>query len=346
MTDAIQKQPMSFPADVFATLTPTPYLLAHLTPSNSKAPSLRANGRKPAEFRCPQVNTNSLTHCNGSAVVRLGDSAVVCGVRGEILLSKDVPNPPKVELLENAAMDGATTADVDDSDELASLNVLVPNIELATGCSAAHIPGNLPSSLAQTLSQRILSLLHSTRLVRASDLRILYRPPNEINDDSDEVPPLEVAAYWTLYIDILFISLDGNPFDAAWCALLAALESTVLPKAWWDADMNSILCSEEAHEAKKLGLRGFPVPTTFVLFEPSREKGVKETRNWLLADPDSFEEELCDESVTVVVDLSTGDARVKRIEKSGGGVTDVNLMKDCVEIATRRWAEWSGILQN
>ena len=336
--------PMSFPADVFAALTPVPYLLAHLTPSNTKVPSLRANGRRPNQYRTPNVNTSSLTHCNGSAVVRLGDTSVVCGVRGEILLSKDIPNPPKIELPEDETMSD-DDEDEEDAEELSSLNVLVPNIELATGCSPAHIPGNPPSSLAQSLSQRVLSLLQSTKLVRASDLRILHRPPKQEDDEPDIVPPLEVAAYWTLYIDILFISLDGNPFDAAWCALLAALENTRLPGALWDADAESILCSDKGEEARSLSLRGLPVPATFAVFEPGREKGVREERTWALVDPDTLEETLCGEAVTVVVDCTSGKTRVKRIEKAGGTVVDGKALQECVEITGKRWGEWSGLLQ-
>jgi len=345
MSETTSKTPMSFPAEVFAALTPVPYLLAHLTPSNANAPSLRANGRRPHQFRTPNVNTNSLTHCNGSAVVRIGDTSVVCGVRGEILLSKDIPNPPKVDLPEDESMDDETVEDENDAEELSSLNVLVPNIELATGCSPAHIPGNPPSTLAQSLSQRMLSLLHTTKLIRASDLRILYRPPKQEDDEPDVVPPLGIAAYWTLYIDVLFISLDGNPFDAAWCALLAALENTRLPKAWWDADAGSILCSDLAEDARSLSLRGLPVPTTFAAFEPGLEKGVKEARTWMLADPDTLEEDLCNESVTMVVDSSSGRTVVRRIEKAGGGVVGKETLSTCMETARMRWGEWSGILQ-
>jgi exosome complex component RRP43 len=242
-------------------------------------------------------------------------------------------------------MDDDDINESDDAEELSTLNVLVPNIELATGCSPTQIPGNPPSSLAQSLSQRILSLLHSTNLVRASDLRVLYKPPKEDDDEPDVTPAPEVAAYWTLYIDILFISLDGNAFDAAWCALLAALENTTLPKAWWDADMESVLCSDKVVEAKKLSLRSFPVPTTFAIFEPGREKGVKEERSFTLADPDTAEEDVCNEILTIVVDMSVGDTKVKRIEKSGGGVVGRELLAACVKTASGRWGEWSGILQ-
>jgi exosome complex component RRP43 len=338
-------QPLSFPPEIFAALTPTPFLLAHLTPSRPKGQPVRANGRTPSQFRSPVINTNSLTHCSGSAVVRLGDTAVVCGVRGEILLAKNVPNAPKVELPGDEMLD--EEAEEDDITEMASLNLLVPNIELATGCSPAHMPGNPPSTLAQSLSQRLLSLLHSTRLIRASDLRITYRPPSGPDDDDlDAPPPLEIAAYWTLYIDILIISLDGNPFDAAWGALLAALGNTRLPKAWWDADLEMILCSEQVKDGKKLQLRRCPVASSFVVFEPGREKGVKEERTWVLADPDTFEEGLCREAVTVVIDYDDGDAKVKRIEKSGGSIAGREVMREVVTLAQTRWAEWSGVLQD
>jgi exosome complex component RRP43 len=345
MTNTEPSQPLSFPPEIFAALTPVPFLLAHLTPSNPKAPSLRANGRGPNEFRTPAVNTNSLTHCSGSAVVRTGGTAVVCGVRGEILPAKDIPNAPKVELPGEEDIDDEDE-DEDDITELALLNLLVPNIELATGCSPAHLPGNPPSTLAQSLSQRLLSLLHSTRLVRASDLRILSRLPSRPDDDEpDAPPPIEIAAYWTLYIDILIVSLDGNPFDAAWGAVLAALGNTKLPKAWWDADLETILCSDQVKEGKTLALRGCPIAATFSVFEPGTEKGVDEERIWILADPDSFEEELCRESVTVVLDYEDGDVKAKRIEKSGGSIVGRDRMAGILKLAGPRWTAWENALQ-
>lgn len=276
----------------------------------------------------------------------------MCGIRGEILLASDIPNPHSTTINPE---DTAAANDEDDDDaeddtaELASLNLLVPNLELSTGCSPAFLPGNPPSTLAQTLSQRILSLLHETRLLRAKDLRILYEPPPTPDDQEvpDAPPQIEVKAHWTLYIDILFISLDGNPFDAAWGAVLAALRDTTLPKAWWDPDLETVLCSDAVAEAKELRLRGLPIPATFAVFNPEEGKASKRGggRAWVLADPDTLEEGLCREQVCCVVDGGSGkEGRIRKIEKSGGGVVTRELMREIADKAEERWREWYSAL--
>lgn len=156
--------PMSFSPPVFAALTPVLYLLAHLQPHDSKSPPCRANGRSSQQFRQPLINTNSLTYCNGSAVVRVGDTACVCGVRTEILRYEDIPNPPRVHLSSpsnsDPSDDEAKTAD--EAAEISSLHLLVPNIDLGTtGCSPSIPPGQAPSALAQSLSRYLYSLLTS-----------------------------------------------------------------------------------------------------------------------------------------------------------------------------------------
>jgi len=135
MTSATPQSSLSFPRDTFAKLSPHPYLLAHLQPSTSSSKPSRANGRSPTQFRPPHINNGSLTHAEGSTVVRIGDTTVVCGVRGEILLASDV---------------GGYRASLKSSrpghDEARELDLLVPNIELATGCSPAFMPGQPPST--------------------------------------------------------------------------------------------------------------------------------------------------------------------------------------------------------
>lgn len=301
-------------------------------------------------------------------MVRLGDTTAVCGIRGEILLASDVPGH-RVEL--NASSSSNLG---DGAKELKDLELLVPNIELATGCSPAFLPGQPPSTLAQSLSTRVYSLLHSSRFVDINDLRIWYTPPADVDgdimdddmgEDGDGVGERRavIKAFWALYIDILFISLDGNPFDAAWAAMIAALRNIRLPRAYWDIDAEMVLCSDELSESKTLSLSGLPVACTFVVFgakeaqagnnERDREGSVK--RQWILADPDTFEEGLCDESVTAVVDCSRGSpiqghgqkhgTKLLGISKAGGTGVGRGEMRELVAMAEKRWVEWEGVLR-
>ena len=274
----------------------------------------------------------------------------------------------------------------DEKTELADLGLLVPNLELATGCSPLYLPGAPPSTLAQSLSQRILTLLHTGDVVGVDELRIWHHPPptfrgpaftmanTDNNNDVDEnqeldqqqqqqqqdVPTPSIKAFWTLYIDILFISLDGNPFDAAWAAVLAALGDTKLPRAWWDADRQMVVCDDAVAEASKLRMGRWPIAATFAVLEPKQEGGGNNDKQgiagtsgknkaWILADPDAFEEGLCEERVTVVVDVrKEEDEREKmkmvKIEKSGGGVIGVKEMRELVGLAEGRWREWRKVL--
>lgn len=309
---------------------------------------------------------------------RIGDTAAVCGIRAEILLVSDIADyQPRegVGVLENEEQESLSSkgeegrrkrrSEEEDADEMGRLNLLVPNVDLATGCSPAHLPGGPPSDLAQTLSQRILTLLHTSRLVNLDDLRIWYHPspfsgssPDEMDTTStgneggggpgDEVEnnKAEIKAFWTLYIDILFLSLDGNPFDAAWGALIAALEDVRLPRARWDADLEMVLCDSDATQlGRLLENRGLPVPLSFGVF--TEENGSEgEGEKWLLVDMDAFEEGLCREGGTVVVKGEKGGTvEILRIEKNGGGWIGPGELRELVRLANARWNQWADVMR-
>lgn len=318
---------LTFPRPIFAAVSPHPFLQAHLSASKT---ALRANGRAAHEFRAPGVNTGSLTHCNGSAVIRLGNTSVVCGVRAEILKEENTPGTSSP-----AAINANGEVDEDDIEdtELETLRLLVPNVELSTGSTPAHIPGNAPSTFAQTLITRIRSLLHSTHVLRARDLRITYTPTSN-PEGPDAAPETEVKGYWVLYLDVFFISIDGNAFDAAWLSILAALRNTKLPHAYFDEEYEGVLCSDDPSAARKLDLRGLPVPSSFAVFQGRAEGDGELGQEWVLSDPDAFEEGVCRETVTVTVDQRV----IKRVEKSGGGVVGKETMKGLVKRALERWS--------
>ncbi|KAI8210062.1 Exosome complex component rrp43 [Colletotrichum sp. SAR 10_76] len=329
------------PRDTFAKLSPHPFLLANLQPP-APANSTRSNGRRPDEARIPNINTSSLTHANGSAVVRTGDTTAICGVRAETILSSDIPNFRRHNAL--------TTTETDGAAELKDYDLLVPNIELATGCAPQFLPGVPPTTLAQTLSTRVYSLLHSSKLLDAEDLRIWYTRPSENAAEDDDEDNMEedggdkeegekvVIAYWVLYIDIFFISLDGNPFDAAWASVLAALRDTTIPIARWDPDRELVICSRD--NPKPLAINGFPVACTAGVFtgKETTDKPA-DGKFWTLVDPDTLEEGLCDEEVTAVVDRSGEETKILAISKHGGTALQPQLIREFVGVAEQRWEE-------
>ena len=202
----------------------------------------------------------------------------------------------------------------------------------------------------------MLTLLHTTQLVQAEDLRIWHHPPTAsitsegeaIGEETEEATKPEVKAYWTLHITLLFLSLDGNPFDAAWLALLAALKDVRLPRAWWDVDAENVLCSPLPEEATRLALHGLPVPLTVGMFSREEQEGVAEgvkgRQKWCLVDMDGFEEGCVRETACVVVKGEGKGAEIVRIEKGGGGLVGRDEMRELVGAAGRRWMEWRGLL--
>lgn len=335
------------PRETFAKLSPHPYLLATLRGQGPSTTSTRVNNRGPHEARVPEINKSTLTHAHGSALVRVGGNTAVCGVRGEILPVANIPNYR------------AANRDSPNLSELREYDLLVPNIELATGSAPQFLPGAPPTNLAQTLSTRVFSLLHTSDLVNVEDLRIWHTLPAEAADDfgattgddaametdGDEAQEGErvVIGYWVLYIDIFFIAFDGNPFDVAWAAVLAALRDTKLPSTRWDADRELVICSRQ--ERKPLTLSGFPIACTAGVFQERATEFEQPGEFYTLVDPDRTEEDLCDEYVTVVVDKTGGRTKVLTISKHGGTMLQPPLVREFIGVAGHRWEEYKKAMQ-
>lgn len=334
---------IGLPRATFAKLSPHPYLLANLDPPDGTSAPSRSNGRSQNEARAPTVNLSSLSHAHGSAVVRTGDTTVICGVRAETILSSNIPN----------------FRDANRETELRDYDLLVPNIELATGSSPQFLPGGPPTSLAQTLSTRIFSLLHSSKIIDPADLRIWdKRMADEVaraedehmddadGDDADTEKPTEdvVVAYWALYIDIFFISFDGNPFDAAWAATVAALRDTKIPVARYDSDREIVVCSRK-QSPRSLNITTMPIACTAAIFTGKETDRPTDGKYWLLADPDRLEECLCDESVTVVVDCSTKgrDTKLLSVSRHGGTILTPELLtsQEFMAWTSKRWEQFA-----
>lgn len=345
----------TFTPQTFAKLSPHPFLLANLQPPSHAAAAAaakptRTNGRAPHQARPLNINASSLSHAHGSAMVRVGDTSVICGVRGELLPTTSIPHwrRPKSKAELEAVDDRDAELGEEGARELRDYDLLVPNIELATGCAPQFLPGVPPTTLAQTLSTRVYSLLHSTGLLDSEDLRVWYTPPSlEAGEDdrmaegegdaAADVSEPEIKAYWVLYIDVLFVSFDGNPLDAAWIAILAALRDTKLPRAWWDPDREMVLCSRT--ESKALSVRGLPIACTAAVLNEREAEFAGQSKSFVLFDPDRLEESLCHESITVVVDRTTGETRIRGISKTGGSVLGPKDIREIAGVAENRWQD-------
>ncbi|EFW99137.1 3 exoribonuclease family protein [Grosmannia clavigera kw1407] len=366
---------------IFAKIAPHEYLVANLARETTADSSpfgsgTRPNGRSPEEARAFDVHTGSLSQAHGSAAVRLDRTRVICGVRAEILPVDNIPHyrPSAVTTAPTEAGSVFSQAEIDTDNrrQLRDYDLLVPNLELATGSAPEFLPGGPPSVLAQPLSTRLYSLLHASGLVDAERLKIWHQPPSSRStdsksgddemdvDESDADEALdafdpgqatqgpELKAYWTLYIDLLFLSFDGNPFDAAWAAVVAALRDTQLPLARWDADRGEVVCSPQTETESEpetnvassapLTLRGLPVATTAVVCVENKKKRQQGGARWILLDPDRLEENQCRETVTVVVDRSDGSqTMVRALSKTGGVLVGPRELHALVAAAEKRW---------
>jgi exosome complex RNA-binding protein Rrp42 (RNase PH superfamily) len=65
-------------AEVFRTLHPKDFLRKFIEKG------VRPDNRNLLEFRMPTIKTNVISTCESSAIVKLGDTSVLCGIRVEV----------------------------------------------------------------------------------------------------------------------------------------------------------------------------------------------------------------------------------------------------------------------
>ncbi|CAG9761878.1 unnamed protein product [Ceutorhynchus assimilis] len=106
---------------------------------------IRPDGREFTDFRPVIVNVDSIKTANGSAVVKIGRTTVICGVKAE--LCKPKPDLPRQ-------------------------GFLLPNLELPALCSSKFKSGP-PSHEAQALTQLIADIIENSKCINLEDLCIL-----------------------------------------------------------------------------------------------------------------------------------------------------------------------------
>ncbi|CAL1572948.1 unnamed protein product [Knipowitschia caucasica] len=104
----------------------------------------RSDGRELSEFRVTTLNIGSISTADGSALVKLGNTTVICGIKAE-LSNPTVEAPGK--------------------------GYMVPNVDLPPLCSSRFRPGP-PGEQAQAASQFIADIIESSEIIKTEDLCI------------------------------------------------------------------------------------------------------------------------------------------------------------------------------
>ncbi|KAI0058577.1 hypothetical protein BV25DRAFT_1810587 [Artomyces pyxidatus] len=254
-------------AQIFQRLHPRIYLERFI------AENVRPDEREFDDWRDLSVIVGSVSTADGSALVRLGKTTIVCGVKAEIA-------EPELDRPEEG--------------------FLVPNLDLPALCSPKFKPGP-PSEEAQVLSDRLNDALIASDVLPLSSLCI--QPGKSV---------------WVLYVDATCINYDGNAFDAALIAMVAALKNATIPKATFKEDTGRTLCSRTR---TPLSLARLPSAYSFGIFNSTH----------ILADPTSFEEPLLDTTLSVVLD-EDGEL----VSASQVGVAGEDALPTCIARAKQR----------
>ncbi|TNM84789.1 exosome complex component RRP43 [Takifugu flavidus] len=102
----------------------------------------RPDGRELLEFRPTTLNIGSISTADGSALVKVGNTTIICGIKAE-LATPTVEAPGK--------------------------GYIVPNVDLPPLCSSRFRPGP-PGEPAQACSQFIADLIESSEIIQTDDL--------------------------------------------------------------------------------------------------------------------------------------------------------------------------------
>ncbi|XP_055100975.2 exosome complex component RRP43 isoform X1 [Symphalangus syndactylus] len=264
----------------------------------------RPDGRELGEFRTTTVNIGSISTADGSALVKLGNTTVICGVKAEFAAPPtDAPDKGYVGKLNGFVIliqILLTPTDAPDK------GYVVPNVDLPPLCSSRFRSGP-PGEEAQVASQFIADVIENSQIIQKEDLCI---------------SPGKLA--WVLYCDLICLDYDGNILDACTFALLAALKNVQLP----EVIINEETALAEVNLKKKsyLNIRSHPVATSFAVFDDTL----------LIVDPTGEEEHLATGTLTVVMDE---EGKLCSLHKPGGsGLTGAKL-QDCLSRAVTRHKE-------
>ena len=301
---------------------------------------VRPDGRKLERSRKLNVAAGTITSASGSAVVTLGATRVVAGVRAELarVATKKVVDGPVAAAGDDAAA-GETAFEVVGTAEDAPLFAQCGQSGL--DCSAQHIAVNvdLPPLCSARFRGGAGARLPAEALVLAQRLNAVVRAAGAaLVDPAQFVFDDDGLCTWFLHVDVVCTNYDGAVYDAALVAVVAALRTVTLWRGHIDDsddDNNSSNSGRpvaHADTAFRLALGSVPVASTFATFDDA-----------VLVDPTSEEEALQDARITVTCDSRTG--RIYELAKPLGSPVPLRTISTCVQTAQRRASRVGSLIQ-
>lgn len=206
------------------------------------AHNIRPDGRDLDKFRPLLLNIGTISTANGSAIVKIGKTTVVCGIKA--VTFKCYIQFCNAFFLNFFLVFQELCAP---KPEKANEGFLIPNVELPPLCSSKFRPGP-PSDQAQVLSKLIFDVIKNSECVKLEELCITKE-----------------KLAWCLYADLICLDYDGALIDACVTALMAALKTVKLPQVQHDP----VTDSKEVDENERLPINVYSIPicTTFATFE-------------------------------------------------------------------------------
>lgn len=267
-------------ATIFARIQPAAFL------SRFYEKRIRPDGRSFSESRKVSIARSIVkSSADGSAIVRLGDTIVIAGIKAEVLDTSD-----EVHDMDDNGNDDDVDSDI--VNPTASLGPIerrrvVIGVDLVPMASPKFKTGP-PGEEAQVLSSRLMQSLDSCPPVDIASLRI---------QNSSEHS-------WCLYVDVMCIAYDGNVVDASMLAINAALRDCQLPEARIDANSQAVLCS--ASTQVPLHIVASPLSFTYSII-----------RDELVSDVNAFEQSHVRSTITLIVNASEESVEITQTFISG-----------------------------
>lgn len=278
--------------EVFRKVHPTEYLKRFLIND------VRPDGRAPSASRKVSMTKGSINTAVGSAMLKLGRTTIVAGVKAT-LVEPSLAAPDKgvldigVELLSIASA-GYRAARSDDALVLSEYlrDIISPHIDLTTLCvEEDKLVWHLRLSVYCVDNDG--NLEDSVVLASVGALRDVLLPTVSMNEAEDDASENEESTYTS-------IPLDTKPQQSPF-----------------------VLASVSRDRTNPLELTPFPLAVTFSLFEGGKA----------LIDPSAEEETVSDSRITLLVKPS-GDLR--GVLKPGGQNISQDLYQSCLKLAKER----------